>query len=60
MGVIEELMEKKGDLIMKLLDIIEGKEIKTKMNLDGVELRIGKTDIKLDGEIVFTLARKSK
>lgn len=60
MGIIEELMEKKGDLIMKLLDIIEGKEIKTKMNLDGVELRIGKTDIKLDGEIVFTLARKSK
>jgi len=60
MGIFEELLEKKGDIIVKLLDIIEGREVKTKMELSGVELKFGKTDIKLDGEIIFTLARKPK
>jgi hypothetical protein len=60
MGVIEELMEKKGEMAIKLLDLLEGKEVKTSMNLEGITLNVGKTKVKLDGEIVFTLSRKSK
>jgi len=60
MGIFEEIMEKKGDLLIKFLDLMEGKEVRTTMNLDGVQLNVGKTIIKLDGEIVFTVLRKPK
>jgi len=56
--MIEELLGKNTELIAKILDIIEGKEVSTKLNLDGVTFNVGKTKIKLNGEVEFSFARK--
>lgn len=58
--MIEDLFGKNSELIAKILDIIEGREVTTKINLDGVSFKIGKTNIKLSGEIEFSLARTKK
>jgi len=60
MGSVEELIEKKGNMLLKLLDLMEGKEVKTRMDLSGIQFQVGKNVIKLSGEVEFTVVRKSK
>jgi hypothetical protein len=55
MGILEEIVKNKGEIIVSLLSIMEGKETTSKVNLDGVELQLGKTKIKLAGQITFTV-----
>lgn len=60
MTVIEEIINNKEELIVKLLEILEGKETKTKITLDGVEFKFGKTKVKAEGDIELTIVPFSK
>ncbi len=55
MGVLEEILKNKEELILKFLSVIEGKETKAKINLDGVTFNVGKSKVKLDGNIEITI-----
>jgi hypothetical protein len=63
MGIFEELVENKEELLVKFLSIIEGKETKANVKLDGVKFKVGKTSVELNGSIEFTVVpggRKKK
>ena len=55
MGIVEEIVRNKEELITKFLDVLGGKEATAKVNLDGVQFNIGKSKIRLEGEVSFTL-----
>ena len=40
---------------MKVMQILEGKETKTKVNLDGVEFNIGNSKVSVHGNVEFTI-----
>ena len=60
MGVFDEIVKNKEELFLKVLQILEGKETKTKINLDGVEFKIGKSKIKVNGNVEFTIVPFAK
>jgi len=60
MGIIEEVLKNKEEIVIRLLSILEGKETSAKVNVDGVELQLGKTKVKLSGEITFTIVPLKK
>ncbi len=60
MGVFEEIVKNKEELVMKILQILEGKETKTKINLDGVEFNIGNSKVSVDGSVEFTIVPFAK
>ena len=55
MGFIEEVAKNKEELILKFLSIIEGKETKARVNLDGVSFKVAGTEVRLDGDVEFTV-----
>lgn len=55
MSVIDEIIKNKEELFVKMLQIMEGKETKTKVSLQGVEFNVGNSKIKADGTIEFTI-----
>jgi len=55
MGVFEEMVKDKGQFIEKILEILEGKETRTKINLDGVEFKIGNSKIRVSGNVEFVI-----
>lgn len=55
MGVFEEIVKNKEELFFKILQILEGKETKTKVNLDGVEFNIGQSRVSVNGNVEFTI-----
>ncbi len=57
---IEEVLKDKEALLLRLLEILEGKEAKAKLNLDGVEFKIGKSAVKLHGKIEITFVPLEK
>jgi len=60
MGVFDEIVKNKEELFLKVLQILEGKETKTKINLDGVEFNIGKSKVKVNGNVEFTIVPFAK
>jgi len=60
MGVFEEMIQNKDELIAKILQLLQGREAKTKINLDGVEFKIGDVALKVDGKIDITIAPFAK
>jgi hypothetical protein len=54
MGVIEEVLKNKEELLVALMKVLEGKESRARVNLDGVKFNIGKSSVKMEGEIEFT------
>ena len=63
MSIIQQLLENREEFILKVLDLIEGKEAKTRLNLNGVKLKFGKADVKLEGNIeisVMPVTKKKK
>jgi len=54
MGVIEEVLKNKEEILVALLKVLEGKEARTKVNLDGVKFNLGSSSIKMEGVVEFT------
>jgi hypothetical protein len=54
MGMMEDVLKNKEELILKFLDVLQGKEATARVKLDGVKFSIGKTTIKLSGEVDLT------
>ena len=60
MGIIEEILKNKEEILVRLLEVLEGKETRARVNLDNIELNVGKSTIKLNGEIEFTFVPLDK
>jgi hypothetical protein len=54
-GVLEELLKSKEDLLVTFMKIIEGKEAKAKIDLQGVKFMIKGMEIRMDGAVEFTV-----
>jgi len=54
MGFLEEILKNKEELLIKLLEIMEGKESRASVNLDGVEFHVGKSLVKMKGKVDLT------
>lgn len=54
MGVIEEIIKNKEDILVAFLKVLEGKEARAKVSLNGVKFKAGKSAVKMEGEIIFT------
>ena len=53
MGIIEEIIKNKEELLIRFLQVMEGKETGVKVNLDGVKLKIGNVTVALKGDVEF-------
>ena len=51
MGVIEEMLKNKEELLVKFLEILEGKETEASIDLNGVEFHVGKSLVKMKGKV---------
>jgi hypothetical protein len=60
MGFIEELLKNKEELLVKFLSIMEGKETSANVCLDGIKFDVGGTQVKVDGNVEFTLIPDKK
>jgi len=49
--IIKDIMKNKEDLLIKLLDVLEGREAKAAINLDGLEFMLGESKIRLGGKV---------
>ena len=49
--VVGELLKNKEDFLIKILDVLEGREAKASINLEGVEFVLGQSKIKLGGKV---------
>jgi len=54
MGIFEQIAENKEEILVAFLKVLEGKEARARVNLDGVKFKIGKSSVKMEGEIEFT------
>jgi len=54
MGIIEEVIKNKEEILVALLKVLEGKESRARVNLDGVKFNVGKSSVKMEGEVEFT------
>ena len=54
MGMIEEVLKNKEELLIAFLKVLEGKESRAKVNLDGVKFNVGKSAVRMEGVIEFT------
>ena len=53
-GIIEEILKSKEELIVALLKVLEGKETRARVKLDGVKFNIGSSSVKMEGTVEFT------
>ena len=52
--IFEEILNNKEELLIKFLEILEGKEAKANVSLDGIEFQVGESKIKINGNVEFT------
>lgn len=55
MDVLKELDKNKEEIIIKVLEVLQGKETTARVKLDGLKFHVGDVEIKLNGEVDFTL-----
>lgn len=60
MGIVEEIVKNKEELILNFLNVVSGKEASARVNLDGVAFNVGKSKVKLEGAVTFTLVPEVK
>lgn len=60
MGFFEDLLEDNIELLQKLVTLMEGKEAKADIKLDGVKFDVGQTEVKLGGTVKVTIVQKKK
>ena len=54
MGLIEEILKNKEEILVSFLKVLEGKEARAKVKLDGIEFHVGQSTVKLNGAVEFT------
>ncbi|MBU0953122.1 MAG: hypothetical protein KKA90_01720 [Nanoarchaeota archaeon] len=59
-SIIQELLKNKEGMILQVLELLQGKETKAKIDLNGVAFNIGKSKVTLEGKIEFTLVPLAK
>jgi hypothetical protein len=57
---LEQILKNNEDLILRFLDILQGRKTKAKVNLDGIRFKVGKTDIEVNGMIELSINPKGK
>ena len=60
MGMLEEIFKNKEELLIKLLEIMEGRESRAKINLDGGEFHVGKSLVRMKGNVELTFIPTEK
>ena len=60
MGVIEEILNNKEEILVALLKVLEGRETKAKVDLDGVKFNVGKSQVRMEGAVEFTFVPLKK
>lgn len=58
--IISEIVKNKEEFLLKILQIMQGKETRTNINLDGVEFNIGGSKVKMNGSIEFVVVPFAK
>lgn len=53
-------MDWKEEIIETILKMVEGKEARAKINLDGVKFKVGKSQVQLSGAIELTFVPLEK
>jgi hypothetical protein len=59
-GLIEEILKNKEEILLKLLDVLEGKEARASVNLDGVTFHVGKSKVEMNGKVEFVFVPYEK
>ena len=59
MALVDELLKNKEEILIKVLQFLEGKEATTKLNLSGMQFSIGGTSVKLNGEVEITVVKQA-
>ena len=59
MALVDELLKNKEEILIKVLQFMEGKEATTKLKLDGMQFNVGTTLIKLNGEVDVTVVKQT-
>lgn len=54
MGLLEEIFKNKEELFIKFLEIMEGKESRANVSLNGVEFHVGNSLVKMNGSVELT------
>jgi len=60
MSVLEEVLKNNSDLLVKIIDLMQGKEVKATVNLNGVEFKVGDSKVSLGGKIELAFAPFAK
>ncbi|MFH1445368.1 MAG: hypothetical protein ABIF08_02720 [Nanoarchaeota archaeon] len=56
-GIVDEILEHKEEIIVKIINVLEGKQASADLNLDGIKFILGKNmQVKLSGTINLTIA----
>ena len=58
MTLVDELLKNKEEILIKVLQFLEGKEATTKLNLNGMQFSLGGTLVKLNGEVEVTVVKQ--
>ncbi len=59
-NLMEALMKNKEELLIKFLQILEGKEAKGEVDLGGVSFKVGEANVELSGKINFSVRPSGK
>lgn len=51
---IEDILKDKEELINTVLKLLEGREAKATLDLDGISFRVGKSTVAVDGKLQLT------
>jgi hypothetical protein len=54
-NILEEIVKDKDELIEAFLKLLEGKESRAKIKLDGVKFKVGNSSVRLEGNLELTL-----
>ena len=59
MTMVDELLKNKEEILIKVLQFLEGKEAATKLNLNGLQFSLGGTMVKLNGQVEITVVKQA-
>lgn len=57
MSLVDELLKNKEEILVKILQFMEGKEAATKLNLNGMQFTLGNMLVKLNGEVEVSVMK---